>query len=82
MEFMNDVKRKTVGIAIDQVLKYMNKDREKHLLNLVDVTEKIAGDMFQQKSYEEPAKCSETAMVNGWDIFTGFWMRWIPTSLK
>ena len=52
MEFMNDVKRKTVGIAIDQVLKYMNKDREKHLLNLVDVTEKIAGDMFQQKSYE------------------------------
>lgn len=52
MEMMNDLKRKTVGIAIDQVLKYVNKDREKNLLNLVDVTEKIAGDMFQKKSYD------------------------------
>ena len=42
-DFMMDVKRGAMGIAIDQILKYVDKDREKNLLNLVDVTQKIAG---------------------------------------
>ena len=51
-DFMMDVKRGAMGIAIDQILKYVDKDREKNLLNLVDVTQKIAGNMFLPESYD------------------------------
>ena len=51
-DFMMDVKRGAMGVAIDQILRYVDKDREKNLLNLVDVTQKIAGNMFLPESYD------------------------------
>ena len=52
MSVTHKMGRAMVGTGIDGVLRYVKKDREKGLLNLVDLVEKIAGDMFQKKSYE------------------------------
>ena len=48
----NKLERAAVSKVLDGVIKYINTDRQAHLLNLVDVVEKLTGDMFQQKSYE------------------------------
>ena len=52
MDIKQRMQRAAVSKGIDEVTKYVNKDREAHLLNLVDLTRKIAGDMFQEKTYE------------------------------
>lgn len=52
MGVKNKVERALIGTAIDGVVNYVNKDRQKNLLNLVDVVQKVAGDMFQEKSYQ------------------------------
>lgn len=44
--------RAAFGTAIDFTLKHVNKDREKGLLQLVDLTEKFMGDQFRPESYE------------------------------
>ena len=44
--------RAAYGTAIDAVLKHVKKDREKGLLELVDLTEKFMGDNFPSESYE------------------------------
>ena len=43
--------RALAGKALDGVLGYINRDRRNNLLKLVDVAEKIAGDMFAPESY-------------------------------
>ena len=43
--------RAAYGTAIDAVLKHVKKDREKGLLELVDLTEKYMGDNFQKENY-------------------------------
>lgn len=52
MSLTHKVSRKAFGTAIDGVLKYVNKDREKNLLNLVDLSEKLMGDTFDEQAYE------------------------------
>ena len=42
--FTQTVERKAFGAAIDMTLKSLNKDREKGLLHIVDLTEKFMGD--------------------------------------
>lgn len=44
--------RKAFEIAIEGVLKYVNKDRENNLLKLVDVSEKFMGDTFPKGAYK------------------------------
>lgn len=44
--------RSAYGAAIDIVLKHVNKDREKGLLQLVDLTEKYMGDNFRKENYD------------------------------
>ena len=46
--------RKGFEIAIDRVLKYVNKkeDREENLLKLVDISEKFMGDTFSKGAYQ------------------------------
>ncbi|QNM04816.1 radical SAM protein [Qiania dongpingensis] len=44
--------RASFGSAIDAALKHVNKDREKGLLQLVDLTEKFMGGQFLPESYE------------------------------
>ena len=44
--------RGAYGTAIDMVLRHMNKDREKGMLQLVDLTERYMGSHFDSKNYE------------------------------
>ena len=44
--------RSAYGAAIDLALKHVNKDREKGLLQIVDLTERYMGDNFSMESYE------------------------------
>ncbi|MCF2668836.1 radical SAM protein [Faecalicatena contorta] len=44
--------RSAYGAAIDLALKHVNKDREKGLLQIVDLTERYMGDNFSTESYE------------------------------
>ena len=44
--------RAAFGAAISIALKHMNKDREKGLLEIVDLAEKYMGDTFQKSSYD------------------------------
>lgn len=48
--------RGAYGTAIDMVLRHMNKDREKGMLQLVDLTERYMGSHFDSKNYEA-ARC-------------------------
>ena len=52
MSVTHKLGRTMVSKGIDGVLHYVKKEREQGLLNLVDIVEKIAGDMFQEKSYQ------------------------------
>ena len=66
------VERALVGTAIDGVLRYVNKnpeDRQEALLKLVDTVQKIAGNMFQEKSYD-----AARAMLQDKDC------KWVPES--
>lgn len=67
------IERALVGKGIDGVLHYVNKDRDKNMLKLVDLTERIAGDMFQDKTYE-----SAREMIQNKD---SKWMKYVNTLL-
>lgn len=44
--------RQAFSLAIDAALKSLNKDREKALLNIVNLVQKFMGDNFRPESYE------------------------------
>ena len=46
------LERKAFSAAIDVALRRINKDREKGLLEIVDLTEKFMGDNFTKEAYE------------------------------
>lgn len=50
------VERKAFSAAIDAAIKSLNKDREKGLLQIVDLTEKFMGNNFSRESYEGARK--------------------------
>ena len=56
--------RAAYGTAIDAVLKHVKKDREKGLLELVDLTEKYMGDNFQKENYEAEQRQSVKCVRN------------------
>ena len=63
--------RAAYGTAIDAVLKHVKKDREKGLLELVDLTEKYMGDNFQKENYEATRKMIQDP-DNKWVKFVKF----------
>ena len=63
------VERKAFSAAIDVALKHINKDREKGLLQIVDLTEKFMGNNFNSASYEGARK-----MIQNPD---SKWMRYV-----
>ena len=63
------VERKAFGVAVDATLKNLNKDREKALLQIVDLTEKFMGDNFSKDAYD-----SARAMIKNPDHK---WMRYV-----
>ena len=52
MNLGHQMQRDMMSKGIDMIVNHVNKDRERGLVQLVDITEKIAGDMFQKKSYD------------------------------
>lgn len=52
MSLTHAATRKAFEVAIDGTLKYINKDREKALLKIVDLSEKLLGDTFGDKVYD------------------------------
>ena len=50
------LERKAFSAAIDVALRRINKDREKGLLEIVDLTEKFMGDNFTQRGIR---RCAE-----------------------
>ena len=63
------VERKAFGVAVEATLKNLNKDREKALLQIVDLTEKFMGDNFSKDAYD-----SARAMIKNPDHK---WMRYV-----
>lgn len=55
MEIKEKAERAAASAAIDQVLRYVNKDkdhRERALLNLTDFVQKFTGNMFTESTFE------------------------------
>ncbi|WP_343346724.1 radical SAM protein [Terrisporobacter petrolearius] len=52
MSIAHKVERELVSKGIDGVIKYVNKDREKNLLKLVDMSEKLVGDLYESSSFD------------------------------
>ena len=48
--------RAAFSTAIDQALKHIYKDREKGLLDIVDISEKFLGDTFGDQVYDNARK--------------------------
>ena len=48
--------RQAFSLAIDAALKSLNKDREKALLNIVNLVQKFMGNNFRKESYEGAKK--------------------------
>ena len=55
-ELTHKVARAAFGGAIDFAMRKMDKDREKGLLDIVDLTERFMGDNFQKSAYEGARK--------------------------
>ena len=54
--FAQSVERKAFSAAIEGTLKHINKDREKGLLKILDLTQKFMGDNFSRAAYEGAKK--------------------------
>ena len=63
------VERKAFGVAVDAALKNLNKDREKGLLQIVDLAEKFMGNNFSKEAYD-----GARAMIKDPD---NKWMRYV-----
>lgn len=50
-DLKHKAERAALSAAIDLALKSIRKDREKGLLQIVDLTQKFMGDNFSTKSY-------------------------------
>ena len=55
-ELTHKAARTAFGGAIDFAMRKMDKDREKGLLDIVDLTERFMGDNFQKSAYEGARK--------------------------
>lgn len=51
-DFKNTVTRSVASAAIDGVLKYIDKEEEKDLLNLVNLSEKLMGNKFKKSTFD------------------------------
>lgn len=52
MDVKHAATRAAFGAAIDGTIKYVKQDRDKHLMTLVDLSEKFLGDTFQPAVFE------------------------------
>ncbi len=74
MNLSHKAARAAFGTAVDAALKYVNKDREKNLLKLVDLAEKFMGDAFKKESYDGTRKLIQNP--------DGKWMEFVNRTLE
>lgn len=72
MDVKHAATRAAFGAAIDGTLKYVNKDREKNLLTLVDLSEKFLGDTFKPAVFDGARKLIAD---------NGKWMQYVNRAL-
>lgn len=72
MDVKHAATRAAFGAAIDGTLKYVNQDREKHLLTLVDLSERFLGDTFKPVVFEGARKLI---------LENGKWMQFVNRAL-
>jgi hypothetical protein len=72
-EFTHKAERLAFSKAIDATMKYINKDREKGFLTLLDLSQKFMGDNFSDQTYERIHKFIQTPDSK--------WMQYINRSL-
>ncbi|MCI1210064.1 MAG: hypothetical protein LKF96_11535, partial [Treponema sp.] len=68
MSFTHTVARALVGKAADGVLKNISTNRDEGLLKLLDTAERVAGKMFQPKTYESGREVIRDH-TNKWNIY-------------
>lgn len=73
MKLAHAAVRKAYGAAIDGVLKYVNKDREKSLLKIVEISEDFLGNRYSQEVYD-----GARALIRDKD---GKWMQYLNRAL-
>ena len=73
MKLTHAAVRKAYGVAIDGVLKYVNKDREKNLIKIVEISEDFLGNSFSQEVYD-----GARALIRDKD---GKWMQYLNRAL-
>ena len=56
MSITKSIERGAFSLAIDGTLKHISKDREKGLLQILDLTQKFMGDNFGEAAYEGAKK--------------------------
>lgn len=59
------LERKTFGVAIDGALRHIKKDREKGLLQIVDLAETFMGDNFSKEAYDGARAMIQDRIING-----------------
>lgn len=55
-DFKNSVTRSVASAAIDGALKYIDKEEEEGLLNLINLSEKLMGDKFKKSTFDAVRK--------------------------
>ena len=50
---LHKAERKAFEVAIDAAIKHTNKDRQKALVQFVDLAEKVLGDTWSKGAYEK-----------------------------
>ena len=58
------MQRKAFSAAIDVALKRLNKDREKGLLQIIDLAQRFMGDNFKQNRSESGSQMDEIRKHN------------------
>lgn len=66
--------RKALGTTIDGILKYVNKDKEKNLLKLVDISEQFLDGTFSKEAFDKARN-----LIKNPD---GKWMKYLDRALN
>lgn len=73
MSFTHEASRVAFSGLINSTLKYVNKDREKSLMKLVDLAEHFMGDNYPEEAYEGARKLIQDP--------DGKWMKYLNNAL-
>ena len=73
MGLTHEASRVAFSALINSTIKYVNKDREKSLMKLVDLSERFMGDNYPEEAYEGARKLIQDP--------DGKWMKYLNKAL-